>query len=205
MREQNNGLDNNNKKTIYLLNSNCYVNTRSPFLWLSTSFQTVVLATQLFSSSPSPSFPSSILPSTVDYPLNIMVSFVFSTRDLPSSQSVAPFHPFILSSDALCFTSLTTTRTTPPHPLWSTTPTAMPTYMVSVLSSVASSPLYVLLPFLSHSYATCPNLDPFPFPHAETSTAALAHGFLPSIRNGIPVPPLASPRHTWQWRQWQWT
>lgn len=112
-----------------------------------SSFQTFVRARHCAFPCPSP--PSSTLPNTARYPLNIMVSLVFSTHDLPSNQSLISFYPFILSSDAFYPTSRRTSLTTPPHLLWSTTPTAMPTYMAFVLSSVASLPLYVPLLFPS--------------------------------------------------------
>ena len=173
---------------------------RNPFPWPVNHFSTAF--TRHSTALLLPLVPSSILPNIVDLPSQYNgESCLFFTCDLPSNQFIAPFHPFIPSSDARCSTSPTTSPTTPPHPLWSTMHTAMHTYMVSVLPSVASSPLYVPLPSFSfsHCYAACPNLDPS-FPHAEASLAALSHGLLPRVRSGIPVPPpLASP---WEWRQW---
>ena len=73
-----------NKHKIIYFNFKLLRNNTQSLAVASRFFSTVVLATTALFVSFS-LIPSSILRSIVDYPLNIMVSIVFSTRNLPSS------------------------------------------------------------------------------------------------------------------------
>jgi hypothetical protein len=101
--EQNNGFDKQQKKTInffkfkLLRKSSQSLSLAS---WLACLFSNVGArhSTALFLSLSLSLLPSSILPSTLDYPLNIMVSFVFSTA---ISHPANPSPHSILSSSPL--------------------------------------------------------------------------------------------------------